>query len=194
MPRGDATREKLLHAAVELFHKFGYNATSVQDIVSGVGVPKGSFYNYFKSKEDIAIAASDVFYSVFLSHLKLENTSSPVKRLRSFFRFILGEMQRHEYSRGCMVGNLAAEITNETPALRTRVGELLDEATRRIAIVIRQAQEAGELDTTLPTLDLSRFILDALYGAIYRSKTDRTERPMKLFERFAFTPFIVKTH
>jgi hypothetical protein len=47
------------------------------------------------------------------------------------------------------------------------------------------------MDATLPTLDLSRFVLDSLYGAIFRSKTDRTERPMKLFERFAFAPFIV---
>lgn len=191
MPRGDATRKMLLHSAVQLFHEFGYNGTSVQDIVSEAGVPKGSFYNYFKSKEEIAIAASDIFYSFLLSHLKLENMSSPVKRLRTFFRHILREMQRYEYSRGCLVGNFASEITNATPILKNRIGQHLDEATRRIAVVIAQAQQAGELDATLPTLDLSRFILDALYGAIYRSKTDRTERPMKLFERFAFAPFII---
>lgn len=40
MPRGDATREKLLHSAVQLFHEFGYNGTSVRDIVSEAGVPK----------------------------------------------------------------------------------------------------------------------------------------------------------
>src|SRR5271155_2592862 len=101
MPRGEATREKLLHSAVRLFHEFGYNGTSVQDIVSEARVPKGSFYNYFKSKEDIAIAASDVFYSLLLSHLDLENASSPVRRLRKFFRLILREMKRYEYSRGC---------------------------------------------------------------------------------------------
>ena len=95
-----------------------------------------------------------------------------------------------EYTRGCLVGNFASEITNGTPVLKNRIGEHLDEATRQIAVVIAQAQKAGEMDATLPTLDLSRFILDSLYGAILRSKTDRTERPMKLFERFAFAPFI----
>jgi TetR/AcrR family transcriptional repressor of nem operon len=192
MPRGDATREKLLHSAVQLFHEFGYNGTSVQDIVSEAGVPKGSFYNYFKSKEDIAVSATAFLYSLFLSQLDLDNASSPVKRLRKFFRLILCEMKRYEYSRSCLVGNFAAEITNATPALSNRVGQHLDEATRRIAIVIAQAQQAGEMDATVPTLDLSRFLLDALYGAIYRSKTDQTEQPMKLFERFAFAPFIIK--
>ena len=191
MPRGDATRETLLHSAIRLFHEFGYNGTSVQDIVSEAGVPKGSFYNYFKSKEDIAIAASDVFYSFLLSHLKLESRLSPVKRLRNFFRYLLRELQRYEYTRGCLVGNFASEITNGTPALKNRIDEHLEEATRRIAVVVTQAQKAGEMDATLPTLDLSRFILDSLYGAILRSKTTRTERPMKLFERFAFAPFII---
>jgi AcrR family transcriptional regulator len=62
MARGDSTQEKLLKAAINLFHEFGYNGTSVQDIVSAAKVPKGSFYNYFKSNEALAIAASDIFY------------------------------------------------------------------------------------------------------------------------------------
>jgi TetR/AcrR family transcriptional regulator, transcriptional repressor for nem operon len=192
MPRGDVTREKLLHSALSLFHQFGYNGTSVQDIVAEAGVPKGSFYNHFKSKEEIAIAASDFYSSILLSHLELENTVSPVKRLRNFFRYIVREMQRYEYTRGCLLGNFAAEITNATPTLKHRMSEHLDDATRRIVIVITQAQQAGEMDATLPSLEFSRFLLDSLYGAIFRSKADRTERPMKSFERFAFAPFIIK--
>ena len=79
MTRGFTTREKLLKAAISLFHKFGYNGTSVQDIVSGAKIAKGSFYNYFKSKEVLAIAASDAFYPYALAFLELENTSSPIR-------------------------------------------------------------------------------------------------------------------
>ena len=192
MARGGSTQEKLLKAAINLFHEFGYNGTSVQDIVGAAKVPKGSFYNYFKSKEALAIAASDIFYPYALGFLELENTSSPVGRLRKYLRLTLAEMQRYGYVRGCLVGNFATEITNATPALRKRVAELLDEATRRIAVVVSQAQEAGEIDPKLPTMDLARFILNSLYGAIFRSKTDRTERPMKLLQQFALDPFLVK--
>ncbi len=192
MARSDSTEEKLLKAAINLFHEFGYNGTSVQDIVSAARVPKGSFYNYFKSKEALAIAASDVFYPRALEFLELENSSSPLRRLRKYLRRTLTEMQRYGYVRGCLVGNFASEITNATPALKKRVAELLDEATRRIAVVVSQAQEAGEIDPGVPTMDLSRFILNSLYGAIFRSKTDRTERPMKLLERFALEPFLIK--
>jgi TetR/AcrR family transcriptional repressor of nem operon len=192
MPRGDATREKLLKAAIGLFHEFGYNGTSVQDIVSAAKIPKGSFYSHFRSKEELAIAASDVFYPYALEFLRLENTSSPVVRLRKYLRLTLKEMQRYGYVRGCLVGNFASEITNATPALKKRVSELLDEATRRIAVVVSQAQEAGELDPAVRTLDLSRFLLNSLYGAIFRSKTDRSERPMRLLQQFALDPFVIK--
>jgi TetR/AcrR family transcriptional repressor of nem operon len=192
MARGDLTREKILQAAGALFHEFGYNGTSVQDIVRKAGVPKGSFYNYFKSKEELAIAASDVFYPYALAFLDLQNTSSPVTRLRKYFQLTLKEMQRYEYVRGCLVGNFASEITNATPALKKRVTEHLDEATRRIAVVVSQAQEMGEINPEVSTMDLSRFILNSLYGAIFRSKTDRTERPMKLLQKFALDPFVIK--
>jgi TetR/AcrR family transcriptional repressor of nem operon len=181
-----------LTAAVALFHEFGYNGTSVQDIVRKADVPKGSFYNYFKSKEELAIAASDVFYPYALALLDLENTSSPVGRLREYFRLTLKEMQRYEYVRGCLVGNFASEITNATPVLKKRITGHLDEATRRIAAVVSQAQEIGEIDPGVSTMDVSRFILNSLYGAIFRSKTDRTERPMKLLQRFALDPFVIK--
>jgi TetR/AcrR family transcriptional repressor of nem operon len=190
--RGDSTREKILKAALGLFHEFGYNGTSVQDIVSKANVPKGSFYNYFKSKEELAIAASDACYPYALAMLELENTSSPVARLRKYFLLTLKEIQRYEYVRGCLVGNFASEITEATPALKKRITQHLDEATRRIAVVVSQAQEAGEIDPGVPSVDLSRFILNSLYGAIFRSKTEQTERPMKLLQRFALEPWVVK--
>jgi TetR/AcrR family transcriptional repressor of nem operon len=190
----DSTREKILKSAASLFHEFGYNGTSVQDIVTKANVPKGSFYNYFKSKEELAIAVSDAFYPLVLAFLDLENSSSPVGRLRKYFQLLLKEMQRYQYVRGCLVGNFASEVTNTTPMLQKRVAEHLDEATRRIAVVISQAQEAGEIDPGLTTVDLARFILNSLYGAIFRSKTDRTERPMKLLHQFALEPFLVKKH
>jgi len=61
-----------------------------------------------------------------------------------------------------------------------------------LAVVVSQAQEAGEINPDVTTMDLSRFILNSLYGAIFRSKTDRSERPMKLLEQFALDPFVVK--
>ena len=115
MARGDLTREKILKAAVALFHEFGYNGTSVQDIVRKADVPKGSFYNYFQSKEELAIAASDVFYPYALALLDLENTSSPVGRLRKYFRLTLKEMQRYQVRPRMFSGQLRFRDNERDP-------------------------------------------------------------------------------
>jgi TetR/AcrR family transcriptional repressor of nem operon len=86
----------------------------------------------------------------------------------------LQELQRFEYLRGCLVGNFASEITNATPALKKRVAEHLDDATWRMRVVIEQGQKAGEIKTDIPPMDLARFLLNSLYGAILRSKTETT--------------------
>jgi hypothetical protein len=72
------------------------------------------------------------------------------------------------------------------------VAEHLDDATRRMSVVIEQGQKAGEIQADIPPMDLARFLLNSLYGAIFRSKTEATDRPMRLFLRFAFEPFVLK--
>ena len=72
------------------------------------------------------------------------------------------------------------------------MAEHLDDATSRMSVVIEQGQKAGDIRADIPPLDLGRFLLNSLYGAILRSKTETTDRPMRLFLRFAFEPFVLK--
>jgi TetR/AcrR family transcriptional repressor of nem operon len=60
------TREKILNAAAQLIHRQGYNRTGLQEILTTAGVPKGSFYFYFKSKEDLALALVNRFIEFWL--------------------------------------------------------------------------------------------------------------------------------
>jgi hypothetical protein len=85
---------------------------------------------------------------------------------------------------------VASSLQQSPDRMFSTTGRL--EATRRIAAVVSQVQEIGEIDPGVSTIGLSRFILNSLYGAIFRSKTDRTERPMKLLQQFALDPFVIK--
>jgi hypothetical protein len=58
----------------------------------------------------------------------------------------------------------------------------LDDATSRISVVIEQGQKAGDIKANIPPMDLARFLLNSLYGAIFRSKTETTERPSGCFD------------
>ncbi|SMD02241.1 transcriptional regulator, TetR family [Desulfocicer vacuolatum DSM 3385] len=64
-------RTRLIEIGLRLFSHYGYNGTEIKAIVDEVGVPKGSFYNYFKSKEDFTVAGIE-FYSDTLITLSLQ--------------------------------------------------------------------------------------------------------------------------
>ena len=68
------------------------------------------------------------------------------------FQAVSNELQPFEYRRGCLVGNFASEITDATPALKTRVAEHLDDATSRMSVVIEQGQKAGEIRGDIPPI------------------------------------------
>jgi hypothetical protein len=72
-----------------------------------------------------------------------------------------------------LVGNLASEIANATPAVKKRVAEHLDDTTRHISVVMEQEQKAGDIQADIRPMDLAGFLPNSLYGAVFRSKQPR---------------------
>ncbi len=76
-------------SALEVLHRKGFSATSVEDITKAAKVPKGSFYNHFKSKEELAIVALDRYWQRVLNSLDLLSDTKvvPLIRLKRYFAF-----------------------------------------------------------------------------------------------------------
>src|SRR5258708_21437981 len=115
-------RERLLEAGVALFAETGYHGTGVKDIVERAGVPKGSFYNYFESKE--------VFGAAILHHYAQEQaaewkqysleaaSSDPLLALRVIYARIVADYEDCDDRYGCLVGNFAGEIAQSSDLCR----------------------------------------------------------------------------
>jgi AcrR family transcriptional regulator len=81
------TKDRILDAGAEIIHQKGYNHTGIQEILSAANVPKGSFYNYFRNKEDFGLQIIDRFQCHFEQMAKdiLEDTSiAPLNRIDRF--------------------------------------------------------------------------------------------------------------
>ena len=76
-------RDKILNAGLEVFHEHGFHFTGVQNIVDQAGVPKGSFYNHFKSKEALGLEVLDTYWSAgSAARSELQATgTAPLKRI-----------------------------------------------------------------------------------------------------------------
>jgi TetR/AcrR family transcriptional repressor of nem operon len=104
----------------------------------------------------------------------------------------LKELQRFHYLRGCLVGNFASEITDATPALKKTRGGASRRGGGPYERRCRGGQKAGEITSDVAAMDLARFLLNSLYGAILVSKAETTDRPMRLFLRLAFEPLLLQ--
>src|ERR1700739_1741607 len=108
-------REQLLEAGLRVFHERGFNASGVQEITEAAGVPKGSFYNHFKSKEALGAAALDRYWQQGASAglRVLEDTEvPPCERLHRHFAAMAENMAKRGYRGGCLIGNLGAELSD----------------------------------------------------------------------------------
>src|SRR5260370_7439318 len=83
-----STRDHLIDVGVNLMHKHGYTATGLTEILESAGVPKGSFYHHFGSKEDFAVSALERYVAREAMHCEavLSNRKvAPLHRLNSYF-------------------------------------------------------------------------------------------------------------
>jgi TetR/AcrR family transcriptional repressor of nem operon len=190
MPKPNV-REELLAAGLDTLHSRGFNATSVQDITEAAGVPKGSFYNHFASKEELgsAVVVAYAEKSAVRRQALADTAVAPLARLRRYFEtFVAGT--RAAGGPGCLLGNFGAELSNQSPAIRAQVGVALSDWRRSLAQVIEEAQRAGDLpDDSDPDL-LAAFVIDAWEGAVLRSKVEQSRAPLEAFLAVVFSKIL----
>ena len=183
------TRARIIEEGARLIHEKGFNNTGVQEILRASGVPKGSFYFYFKSKEDFGLAVIDYFSQTMGERLTthLTNESLPhVERLRSFLQEMMEFFRQEGYSRGCPIGNMAQELADLSDTMRQKLKESMDRMQAAIAGCIRAGRESGELVTDLDPDEAAYFILNSWEGALTRMKTEKSLEPLMVFDRMVF--------
>lgn len=178
----DQKADFLLEKGIELLWSKGYNATSVNDIVKAAGIPKGSFYFYFSSKEDYVVKALEKYFREQLPPALeiLNNTEfSPRQRLINFYTF-RNEMVKNELEckMGCMACNIANEMAEHNEAIRNVILAKTDLMKEQIAKVFIEAQEVGEINSNLNPRDIVEFLEDAGKGALTTMKEMQSPYPI----------------
>ncbi|WP_234531285.1 TetR/AcrR family transcriptional regulator [Streptomyces shenzhenensis] len=179
-------REEIAQAAFRQFHAQGFNATGISDIVKAAGVPKGSFYNHFSSKEESALEALNRYGASLRFEMLTASDSHPLDRLRAHFEFLSKDMVENGFVRGCLVGNFGAEVADHNEEIRAAVKRGFDRWTARIRQVLAEAQEAGDLDDDLDIEATALFILSAWEGALIAARADKSASAVDAFFRTVF--------
>jgi TetR/AcrR family transcriptional repressor of nem operon len=187
MPRPNV-REQLIEAGLETLHLHGFNGSGVQDITDAAGVPKGSFYNHFESKEDLALQALERYWQNGAGRRGVLSDTSldPVERLRRHFRGLSDLAVRQKFQKGCMIGNFSTELSAQSKEVRDRLAGIYAAWSRAIESCVREAEKAGRVQPRLPAATIATFLLNAWEGAVLRSKVEQDKSPFDQFDRVVF--------
>jgi TetR/AcrR family transcriptional repressor of nem operon len=180
---GRNTREVIISAATRLIHVHGYNATSLDDVLRESGVGKGNFYYHFKSKEDLGYAILDKIIDGFLERTLepcfADADAAPLGQIRCFLDRVLQAQRERNCVGGCVMGNLASELSDVHEGFRTRLATLFTAWQARLASALEAARRRGELAGATEPETLARFVVASLEGAILLAKVSKDIRVME---------------
>ncbi|ALM53450.1 TetR/AcrR family transcriptional regulator [Halomonas huangheensis] len=186
MTHTSPTRDLLIQVGKTIISEQGYNATGINAVLKDAGVPKGSFYHYFASKEAFGLAVIEAFAEESDQQMSamLKDPSRPaVERLCAWLNTSRTDMQRCDHSRGCLIGNLGQEMSSRSDALRDALARIFQRWEGYLADCLKDGQAEGSIRHDLDAEALAAFAMAGWQGALLRAKTVKDCRPMYEFEQ-----------
>lgn len=166
-----------------------YNGVGLNEILNDAGVPKGSFYHFFKSKEELGVAVIQNSFVENTEKLRvaLEDPQlTPLARLETYFVHARDEINSRELRQECLICKLALELSSLSEPLRRAVREGWEEWRRIIANCLLSAQQEGEIDPSHDPESLASFIIYSFEGAMIRVQVNNNIVPVNHFLHFVF--------
>lgn len=178
------TRQALIRCGVEVLTEQGFMATGIDGILKRVGVPKGSFYHYFASKEAFGLEVLASYAEYFARRLDrwlLDEALSPLERLASFVQHSKASMARYGYRRGCLVGNMGQEVSVLPEGFRDALEKIFLDWQTRLCACFDAAKQAGELPAHVDCSELAAYFWIGWEGAVLRARLVQSDAPLNTF-------------
>lgn len=189
----EAIRNRLLDVGLTAFAKRGYHGTGIKEIVDAAQIPKGSFYNYFKSKEEFGLAIvlrhSEEFWQKWHQSIDL-TVANPLTALRLCFEIMLTDHLCCAVNTCSVVAHLAGEICESSTVCRTTMSSVVHQWSENLAVVIRQAQQTGSIRQDVDAHQLATLFWDAWLGAMQRMKMHDSVQPLNQLIELMFTSIL----
>lgn len=189
--KANRTRDRLIAEGLKSLILNGFDGIGLNAILHSAGVPKGSFYYFFKSKEEFASAVLDTYERHYLSwrdELFKDTSLSPLQRLQKYFDAV----ERHHLAEaplgGCLFGVLSQTAAARSPEFRARLAQVFSRWEAQLRELLEEAQAVGEADSGLDAKDVAAFLIDCYEGTLVRMKVDGNRTSLHRFRRLALEP------
>ncbi|MCX7074479.1 MAG: TetR family transcriptional regulator C-terminal domain-containing protein [Methylococcales bacterium] len=177
----DINRENLLNHGVVLLMQQGYHGTGLQEILDAVQIPKGSFYNYFGSKENFAAEIIGHYIEPYLVQLQTylnQDDGNAFVALERYLNESIVELEKTKFKGGCLLGNLTGEIGDTSDICRDALQIALGRYRDVWEIGFSLAQKEGEIRIDKTAREMADLWVNSWQGALLRMKIEQSTAPL----------------
>jgi TetR/AcrR family transcriptional repressor of nem operon len=188
-------KDDIVQAGLDLVLSRGFNATGVEAILKQAKVPKGSFYNFFSSKEEFSLAIIDKFVNArreVFNPIFSDKSIPQLERVKRSFETLIAIFEADDCSKGCLLGNLGQEMADQSENVRRRLEDSLQEWSGRVSGLLLQAQLEKAIPADLDAGMLAENLISSFEGALLRSKVKKSAEPLRDFIHLYFDRFLVQ--
>lgn len=178
------TKERIIEAAEELMWEKSFHSVGLNEILKAVGVPKGSFYHYFESKEHFGVEMLNHYISEATERksetlLNRDVESDPMKRLVAFLEESIAMFRENNGKCPCLVLKLASEVTSFSEPMRETLAKGMETWLGMLGGVFEEAKVLGTIPRDIDCTNEAGLMRDLWAGAIQRSTITKSTDPMQ---------------
>jgi len=179
--RPEHDRDKILEIGAELFTRNGYHATGLKEILEACQVPKGSFYNFFESKEHFAVEILEHYRTIEFDQWEERMAALKGSHYDKIFQMIQQEIERFgskQYATGCLLSNLAGEVSQSSPLFSEAIAHSTEIVLKAITDDVVACQLEGTMRNDLSAESIAEMLLNHWHGALIRCKVLNSTTPL----------------
>lgn len=186
MKQHDQNKQDIIRKGLKALYRKGYNATGVQEIANAADIPKGSFYNYFKNKEDFAIEAMRLFTEREIEMMQrtlADSSMPPLQRVQTLYQHKIEYLSTAgEFSIGCFLCNITLEMADVSDTIAREAARSFKNEYEPLLVCLQQAQREGSIAPSKDLDQLTSLIRNCWLGALVIMKAEKSAAPLHEFQ------------
>lgn len=186
---GKNKREHLIKTGQEIIRSKGYDLCSVKDITQSAGLPKGSFYHYFESKEKFALEAMNNFIDTYKE--KIPNDKYTISSLKQLLDIRIDSIIKINYARECYMSVMCHAYSEQEDSFRLEVLDAIDRSNETMLELLTNLKAQKLINPKLNIKELMEYIDFTWRGARLKARLLKSDKPLMVFKKYLIT-YILK--
>jgi len=174
----DFDENEVLTKAIQIFWHKGYNGTSMQDLVDGLGISRSSLYDTFTDKHTLFIKALESYQYSGAEKIRemIAQSGSAKEAVQKLLEYTTKDLLDDDQQKGCFMVNSKVELASHDAEINSLLCQNDQQIEEAFLQVIQKGKESGEIKNMLDARALARFIMNTVKGmqVTGKSSTDKT--------------------